>query len=44
MQQIPIGNASMRFRFQTLLQRWVLMTTYWNRTLREIESGTLPRS
>ena len=43
MQQNPIGNASMRFRFQTLLQRWVLMTTYWNRTLREIESGTYRR-
>ena len=38
-QQTPIANATMRFRFQTLLQRWVLLTTYWNRTLREIESG-----
>jgi hypothetical protein len=43
MQQEPIGNASMRFRFQSLMQRWVLMTTYWNRTLREIESGTFRR-
>jgi hypothetical protein len=43
MQQEPIGNASMRFRFQSLMQRWVLMTTYWNRTLREIESGTYRR-
>ena len=33
----------MRFRFQSLLQRWVLLTTYWNRTLREIEIGTYRR-
>jgi hypothetical protein len=43
MQQTPIKNATMRFRFQTLQQRWVLMTTYWNRTLREIEMGTYRR-
>ena len=43
MQQTPIKNATMRFRFQTLQQRWVLMTTYWNRTLREIEIGTYRR-
>jgi hypothetical protein len=43
MQQEPIGNASMRFRFQSIMQRWVLMTAYWNRTMREIESGTYRR-
>ena len=43
MQQTPINNATMRFRFQTLQQRWVLCTTYWNRTLREIEVGTYRR-
>lgn len=43
MQQVPIGNASLRFRFQALTQRWVLHTTYWNRTMREIESGTCRR-
>ncbi|HXU81223.1 MAG TPA: MXAN_5187 C-terminal domain-containing protein [Polyangia bacterium] len=43
MQQEPIGNASLRFRFQSMIQRWVLMTAYWNRTLREIESGTYRR-
>jgi hypothetical protein len=43
MQQEPIGNASLRFRFQTMMQRWVLMTAYWNRTMREIESGTFRR-
>lgn len=43
LQQVQIANATMRFRFQTLLQRWVLMTTYWNRTMREIEAGTYRR-
>jgi hypothetical protein len=43
MQQEPISNASLRFRFQTVIQRWVLLTAYWNRTLREIESGTYRR-
>jgi len=40
MQQIQIRNAALRFRFQSLSQKWTLMTTYWNRTLREIEAGT----
>jgi hypothetical protein len=43
MQQVPIGNSSLRFRFQALSQKWVLHTTYWNRTLREIELGTYRR-
>lgn len=42
-QQIMITNASLRFRFQSILQRWVLFTTYWNRTLREMEAGTYRR-
>lgn len=42
-QQVLINNASLRFRFQSLMQRWVLLTTYWNRTLREIEAGTYRR-
>ena len=42
-QQVSIRNAALRFRFQSLSQRWTLMTTYWNRTLREIESGTYRR-
>jgi hypothetical protein len=43
MQQVPIGNASLRFRFQALTQKWVLHMTYWNRTMREIEAGTYRR-
>jgi hypothetical protein len=42
-QQLSIRNAALRFRFQALSQRWTLLTTYWNRTLREIESGTYRR-
>lgn len=43
MQQVPIANASLRFRYQALSQKWVLHTTYWNRTMREIEAGTYRR-
>jgi hypothetical protein len=43
MQQVPIGNSALRFRFQALSQRWVQLTTYWNRVLREIEMGTYSR-
>jgi hypothetical protein len=43
MQQVPIGNASLRFRFQALSQKWILHVTYWNRTMREIEAGTYRR-
>jgi hypothetical protein len=43
MQQVPIGNSALRFRFQALSQRWVLQMTYWNRTMREIEAGTFRR-
>lgn len=42
-QQVPISNASLRFRFQSIMQRWVLYTSYWNRTLREMEAGTYRR-
>ena len=43
MQQVTINNASLRFRYQALTQRWVLLITYWNRTMREIEAGTFSR-
>lgn len=42
-QQLNIGKATMRFRFQTLLQRWVTYTAQWNRIQREIEQGTYQR-
>jgi hypothetical protein len=43
LQQVSIRNAALRFRFQSVSQRWTLLVTYWNRTLREIESGTYRR-
>jgi hypothetical protein len=43
MQQVVISNSSLRFRFQSLTQKWVLQMTYWNRTMREIEAGTFRR-
>jgi hypothetical protein len=42
-QQLSIRNAALRFRFQSVSQRWTMLTTYWNRILREIESGTYRR-
>ena len=43
MQQVTISNSSLRFRYQALTQRWVLLITYWNRIMREIEAGTFSR-
>ncbi len=43
MQQVSITNSALRFRFQSLSQKWVLQITYWNRTMREIEAGTFRR-
>jgi hypothetical protein len=43
MQQVSIVASSLRFRFQSLSQKWVLQSTYWNRTMREIEAGTFRR-
>lgn len=36
-------NTASRFRFQTLWQRWVTMTTHWDRVSRQIEEGTYKR-
>src|SRR6516162_425781 len=43
LQQQYIRNTGLRFRFHTMLQKWNIYTTYWNRTLREIELGTYTR-
>ena len=39
----PLRNTALRFRFQTLLQRWTTYLTYWNRVGRQIEEGTYKR-
>lgn len=43
LQHANIRNAALRFRHQSLAQRFTMLTTYWNRTLREIESGCYRR-
>ena len=43
LQQQYIRNTAMRFKFNTMLQKWQLYITYWNRVLREIENGTYVR-
>jgi len=42
-QQLKVGKAALRFRFQTLNQRWITYVALWNRTMREIENGTYRR-
>lgn len=36
-------NTALRFRFQTLLQRYTTLQTYWRRIGRQIEEGTYRR-
>ncbi len=36
-------NTAMRFRFQTLVQRYTTLQTYWRRIGRQIEEGTYRR-
>lgn len=43
LQREPIRNTALRFRYQTLLQRWNLLQARWSKTLREIEQGTYAR-
>jgi hypothetical protein len=43
LQQQYIRNTALRFKFNTMLQKWQIYITYWNRTLREIENGTYVR-
>jgi hypothetical protein len=43
LQQQYIRNTALRFKFNTMLQKWNIYVTYWNRVLREIENGTYVR-
>src|SRR5207302_6900442 len=43
LQQEYIRNTGLRFKFNTMLQKWNIYLTYWNRILREIENGTYVR-
>jgi hypothetical protein len=41
--KMQIRNTGLRFRYRTIVQRWNLYITRWNRVLREIENGTYER-
>ncbi len=43
MRKEQIRNTAMRFKFQTLVQRYNTMQQHWGRILREIENGTYKR-
>ena len=37
------NNTALKFRYQSLKQRWVTLGTYWDRITRQIEEGTYYR-
>ena len=41
--KIQIRNTAMRFKFQTIIQRYSTLQNHWGRVLREIENGTYRR-
>jgi hypothetical protein len=43
LRKVQPRNTALRFRFQTLLQRYTTMQTYWRRIGRQIEEGTYRR-
>ncbi|HEU0035422.1 MAG TPA: MXAN_5187 C-terminal domain-containing protein [Kofleriaceae bacterium] len=42
--QLQIRNTALRYRFNTLQQKFGSYNTYWRRTLRQIENGTYVRN
>ena len=42
-EQINVQNTQTKFRIRTAVQKFTSYSTYWNRTLREIEDGTYKR-
>lgn len=43
LRKISPRNTALRFRFQTLIQRYTTLQTYWRRIGRQIEEGTYRR-
>ncbi len=43
LEQVQIRNTAVKFRFRGLLQKFYSYSTYWNRSLREMEEGTFKR-
>ena len=40
---VPTNNSVMRFRYQNIQQRHIVLERYWERILRSIEAGTYER-
>ncbi len=43
LEQTKIKNTAIKFKMRTQIQKFTSYSTYWNRTLREIEDGTYRR-
>ncbi len=43
LRKVKPRNTALRFRFQTLIQRYTTLQTYWRRVGRQIEEGTYRR-
>ena len=43
LEQMKIKNTAIKFKMRTQIQKFTSYSTYWNRTLREIEDGTYRR-
>ena len=43
LENAKIRNTAVKFKVRTLIQKFTSYSTYWNRTLREIEDGTYKR-
>jgi len=43
LRKVKPRNTALRFRFQTLIQRYTTLQTYWRRIARQIEEGTYRR-
>src|SRR5579883_2841575 len=43
LQQTPLRGTGVRFKAANLIQKWNIYTSYWNRTMRDIEAGRYVR-
>jgi hypothetical protein len=43
LQGVHLRNSTLRFKVATLIQKWNIYQSYWNRTLRDIELGRYER-
>ncbi|MEM1416152.1 MAG: hypothetical protein AAGH15_14690, partial [Myxococcota bacterium] len=43
LQRAQPNNTALKFKYQSLKQRWVTLGMYWDRVVRQIEEGTYYR-